>query len=93
MRFNKIKCKVLHFGCENLRCAYRLREELESSPAEKDLGVLVGEKLDMSQQCVLAARKAHSTLGCIKKRGVVSREREVIFPFYPYKAPSVSTVS
>ena len=45
------------------------------------MGVLVDDKLDMSQQSALAAWKASCILGCTKTR-VTSRAREVTVLLY-----------
>jgi len=61
---------------------YRLGVDLlESSSAERDLGVLVDDRLTVSQQRALVAKKANGILGCIKKR-VASRSREVLLLLY-----------
>ena len=51
-RFDKTSFKVLPLGWGKPRYQHRLwDEQTESNLGENDLGVLVGERLDMTQSC------------------------------------------
>ncbi|KAF7239513.1 Multiple C2 and transmembrane domain-containing protein 2 [Varanus komodoensis] len=82
MALNVDKCKVLHLGHRNSCHKYRLGDKwLESSTCERDLGVLIDCRLNMSQQCDAVAKGANATLGCIA-RSAASRSREILLPLY-----------
>ena len=68
MNFNREKCKVLHWGNRNVMHTYKMGDTWrDSSPCERDLGVLVDNKLNMSQRCDTAGKKANAILGCIAR--------------------------
>ena len=50
------------------------------------MGIVVDEKLDMTQQRALTAQKFNRILGCIK-RSVTGRSREVILPLCSGETP------
>ncbi|CAJ0920497.1 unnamed protein product [Ranitomeya imitator] len=64
MRFNNDKCKVIHMGRRNQCHHYTLNgKPLGKSDREKDLGILVNDKLTWSSQCQAAAAKANRIMG------------------------------
>ena len=54
---------------------------LSNTTNEKDLGIVVDHKLNMSQTCDAAAKKANAILGCING-SITSKSREVLVPLY-----------
>lgn len=78
MMFHKWKCKVLHQERSNPRHQDKLgATQLESSSDEKELGILVVNKSNMSQQRDIAAKKDNSILDYIR-HSFLSRSREMI---------------
>ena len=80
--FNAKKCKVMHFGPNNPRRTYTLdNQELEATTAEKDLGVMVDDKLKLHVHAASATKKANQMLKVIKKT-YVTRDANTITTLY-----------
>ena len=82
MKFNVAKCKVVHFGPRSPRFSYMMNGiELEESREEKDLGIIVTDKLSVSTQCAKAAKTANTVLGQIS-RAFHFRDKDIFTGLY-----------
>ena len=78
MKFNRDKCQVLHLGKRNQMHSYKTGDNWVSNITdEKDLGIVVDRKLNMSQQCDVAVKKANAIWGCIN-RSIASKSHEIL---------------
>ena len=68
MRFNVGKCKVLHLGSRNTRYEYNMGDLiLEAATEEKELGVIIDEKLKVDKHTEAQVNKANKVLGLIRR--------------------------
>ena len=78
MKFSREKCKILHLRKRNPLHSYKMGETwLSKTTSKKDLGIVVDQKLNMSQPCDAAAKKANVILGCIN-RSIVPKLCDVL---------------
>ena len=71
MRFHPDKCHVMHIGNNNPKHEYTMSKgeelhKLEKVSSEKDLGILIDDKLKFSEHINIKVNKANQILGCIK---------------------------
>ena len=82
MAFNEGKCKIMHFGRDNIRHKYFMNgTQLEEVEEEKDLGVWVETSMKPNKQCDTAAKKANFVLGMII-RSFHYRKSTTLVPLY-----------
>ena len=83
MEFNVDKCKIMHLGPTNPKHTYTMGgTNLEVTSGEKDLGVLVDDKLDFRSHIKGIVGKANRVLGLIKI-GFDCLDKEMFMKLYP----------
>ena len=71
MHFNIDKCKIMHFGKHNSAYKYKMENadgslsELVASNEEKDVGIILTNKLKRDVQVKTATAKANKMLGMV----------------------------
>ena len=71
MKFHPEKCHVMHIGSNNPKNEYTMTDgnqlhNLDKVSSEKDLGILVDDKLKFSEHINVKVNKANQILGCVK---------------------------
>ena len=67
MEFNVDKCKIMHLGNSNPKNSYNMGgRTLEETSEERDLGVLIDNKLDFGKHIKTIVGKANRVLGMIR---------------------------
>ena len=82
MNFNIDKCHALHMGFNSMHYPYRIDGFIiDSVPEEKDLGVIIDNKLNFHRHVMETVKKANNTLGCIR-RSIKFRDKNIMLPLY-----------
>ena len=80
--FNTLKGKTLHLGFNNQHKRYHLDDDtLEAVHSEKDLGIIIDDKMKFHAQASAATKKANQVLGLVKK-SYTSRGNTTISALY-----------
>ena len=82
LHFNTGKCKIMHLGKKNTKHDYTMDGQvLETTRAEKDIGVMVQDDLKPSVHCAKVAAKANGVLGQLS-RAVLYRDSNTFMKLY-----------
>ena len=83
MEFNVDKCKIMHLGNQNIKHTYTMDgSSLATTNEEKDLGVLIDDKLGFDKHIRSIVKKANRMLGLIKI-GFSCLDKEIFMNLYP----------